>query len=68
MSASNKLEDSLQACREIQIQIGSNVTIPDREEDTLIETQNEMPIREEEDSKKKNPFPTITNCRTASGA
>lgn len=56
MSASNELEDSLQACREIQLQIGSEVTIPD-EEEKLLETQDEIPVREEEESREEKPLP-----------
>ena len=52
MSASNELEDSLQACREIQLQIGSEVTISD-EEENLLETQDEIPVREEEESREE---------------
>ena len=54
MSASNELEDSLQACREIQLQIGSEVTISD-EEENLLETQDEIPVREEEESREEKP-------------
>lgn len=54
MSASNELEDSLLACREIQLQIGSDVTIPD-EEENLLETQDEIPAKEEEDSREEKP-------------
>lgn len=56
MSASNELEDSLQACREIQLQIGSEVIIPD-EEENLLETQDEIPVREEEESREEKPLP-----------
>ncbi len=56
MSASNELEDSLQACREIQLQIGSDVIIPD-EEENLLETQDEIPVREEEDSREEKSVP-----------
>ena len=56
MSASNELEDSLQACREIQLQIGSEVTISD-EEENLLETQDEIPVREEEESREEKPLP-----------
>lgn len=56
MSASNELEDSLQACREIQLQIGSDVIIPD-EEENLLETQDEIPVREEENSREEKSVP-----------